>query len=585
MYNLAQPAARTPGGFTAEVVGRYDENNLQDHTTFTIKVTGPNVNQVVSRRYNQFEEMDTHLRARHGCSLPEMPPKSFFRAKFLPSFMDDREQALGRFINVAVSLDPFLRDERLRNFVSVALVNTGAQAMPMVTPVMAQPMGALPQAAAVPMYGVTGYSNTTSVATPLRNLAAPGQPVTPMSTLPVATATPMVAASVPNAAARTAPAAAASTPSFGMGDFASLDESGYQAVAATRSRKAMSALCIRVLHEQGWQVSDNTVLEQLLPRHSGEQGVQSYQVLVSELRVISSGTRRVVEVSIGRTADLSEHGYMGVAAKVSDIEMELFIRRTVSHLGLQVINEGGLLGVVPFFSGAHAVQSYTALCMELGSTIQRTDPWLAVVGEAGRARTTSIAATRRAAEASWDGRNAPLSEDGFAAVAKHKSIREMVAYVRRVVESFGLHIIDESGLERFVPPYCSDGGEQSFALLSADLFSASMRDGEWVKSGSADHMVTAPVTTPAPVASVSGMSAPLNEEGYMGVAALRSAFQMKLFIRRIVSQIGGRVVSESGMDDVVPFYSGEKATQNYANLFAEVASTAQRPGAWIMLDA
>merc|ERR1719487_77204 len=66
------------------------------------------------------------------------------------------------------------------------------------------------------------------------------------------------------------------------------------------------------------------------------------------------------------------------------------------------------------------------------------------------------------------------------------------------------------------------------------------------------------------------IAAPLDEIGYKKVAALKRHAAMEAYIRRIVSNTGCRVADESGLQGVVPFYSGEVAVQSYAALEAEI---------------
>merc|ERR1719486_408310 len=60
---------------------------------------------------------------------------------------------------------------------------------------------------------------------------------------------------------------------------------------------------------------------------------------------VCSGT-----VPIGTSAPLSEDGYLAVAKTCCNREMYDFVRRTISSMSMEVCDEGGLMGLVPWFT-------------------------------------------------------------------------------------------------------------------------------------------------------------------------------------------------------------------------------------------
>lgn len=64
--------------------------------------------------------------------------------------------------------------------------------------------------------------------------------------------------------------------------------------------------------------------------------------------------------------------------------------------------------------------------------------------------------------------------------------------------------------------------------------------------------------------------APLSEEGYQRVAALRSNNAMKMFTRRVLRALGREVSCEGGFDGFVPHYSGVFAVQSFERLRKEL---------------
>jgi len=67
----------------------------------------------------------------------------------------------------------------------------------------------------------------------------------------------------------------------------------------------------------------------------------------------------------GERAEMNERGYRSVAALKDNSQMEIFIRRAIEFLGLQVQDEGGLMGFVPFYSGVKTAQNFERLMVEL----------------------------------------------------------------------------------------------------------------------------------------------------------------------------------------------------------------------------
>lgn len=73
---------------------------------------------------------------------------------------------------------------------------------------------------------------------------------------------------------------------------------------------------------------------------------------------------------------------------------------------------------------------------------------------------------------------------------------------------------------------------------------------------------------------------PLNEKGYESIADLRSNHGMELFVRRLASQLGLRIVDKGGLKGFVPYYSGQKDTQSFEALQKELAAAAEE-GTWV----
>lgn len=71
---------------------------------FRVELHSTDGTHVVWRRYSEFARLSADL-LRHD-DLPEMPPRSFFRKRMLPGFMDRRHRGLAALLTAAVAADP-----------------------------------------------------------------------------------------------------------------------------------------------------------------------------------------------------------------------------------------------------------------------------------------------------------------------------------------------------------------------------------------------------------------------------------------------------------------------------------------------
>lgn len=152
--------------------------------------------------------------------------------------------------------------------------------------------------------------------------------------------------------------------------------------------------------------------------------------------------------------------------------------------------------------------------------------------------------------------NSVLTEDDYQAVAGMRSDDMMKVFVRKLLESTNREIRDESELSGFVPHYSG-----TIAVQSLDRMLSELQTVNWV--------------VPVPAASRNshvrgGRGAPLTEEGYQLVAALRNDEYMKVFIRRLARVTGHWVQDEGALSGFVPHYSGTLAVQSIDKLKEEL---------------
>jgi len=67
----------------------------------------------------------------------------------------------------------------------------------------------------------------------------------------------------------------------------------------------------------------------------------------------------------GHRAAMDERGYEAVAGLKSDAEMEAYVRRACRFMGFTVMEDAKLQGIVPYYSGVQAKQSFENLLLEL----------------------------------------------------------------------------------------------------------------------------------------------------------------------------------------------------------------------------
>mmetsp|Transcript_124168 Transcript_124168/g.215229 ORF Transcript_124168/g.215229 Transcript_124168/m.215229 type:complete len:281 (-) Transcript_124168:25-867(-) len=75
-------------------------------------------------------------------------------------------------------------------------------------------------------------------------------------------------------------------------------------------------------------------------------------------------------------------------------------------------------------------------------------------------------------------------------------------------------------------------------------------------------------------AHINGWNVDLNEKGYQAIAHLKDKTQMRIFVRRLVHNLGMGLKDEGGLEGVLPYYNGQAAVQTFSNLAAELKRTA-----------
>lgn len=169
-----------------------------------------------------------------------------------------------------------------------------------------------------------------------------------------------------------------------------------------------------------------------------------------------------------------------------DSEMFRFIKDMVNEVGGEILDEGGLAGIVPFYSGSRDMQSFVRLMEELQAIAHLPDGWLRMpVSSCFKTLQMGYGPQRFPAGV---GSVASLNEQGYQAVAFTRRSPEMAKFIRRTMEREGFEVVDEGGLSGLVPFYSGECGTRSFQQLVDELTQVASMQGRWVRSeGGGQH--------------------------------------------------------------------------------------------------
>lgn len=166
----------------------------------------------------------------------------------------------------------------------------------------------------------------------------------------------------------------------------------------------------------------------------------------------------------GWTAPLDEPGYQAIGGLKSDDDMEMFIRRVIDAYDCKITNQGGFMGIVPWFSGTTAIGTFVKLQETLLYAVLNPtrSPWLSYKNSDG---TT--------------GKTAELSFMGYVEVAATRKEEEMVAFARRVCDKIGVKVVNEDGFRGMVRWYSGADNFQDYGRLEQEVRSAANSPKTW----------------------------------------------------------------------------------------------------------
>jgi len=161
-------------------------------------------------------------------------------------------------------------------------------------------------------------------------------------------------------------------------------------------------------------------------------------------------------VSASIDAPLDETGYRQIRKLEDDGEMKVFIRRVAQSCNMKVIDEGGLNGAVPFMSGTNGSSSFNEVKATLFAALlaRSKDHWVAV---------------KNSTDAPITAHSASLDLMGYVQVRSLRNAVQMVTFVKRMVESMGIKIVDTGGFDGLMGFYSKPDDSESFQRLVTEI--------------------------------------------------------------------------------------------------------------------
>jgi hypothetical protein len=144
----------------------------------------------------------------------------------------------------------------------------------------------------------------------------------------------------------------------------------------------------------------------------------------------------------GAAASLDEKGYLAVAKLKNQKQMQIFINRIIDDRGLYLVDEGGLKGFVPYYSGAKATQTFKALNEEIDKALQKKKKgWVS---------------DKDMMSLLTSGADFDMTQEGFTQMQVECCHLSFDIYTRQLIAHLGMEICDEGCHWGFIPFfYCA----------------------------------------------------------------------------------------------------------------------------------
>lgn len=345
---------------------------------------------------------------------------------------------------------------------------------------------------------------------------------------------------------------------------APLDELGYKQVATLKSNSAMEAYIRRVISSSGCRVSDEPNFQGFIPFYSGVTATQNYANLETEIyrfctetgtwltslyprAALAAKDEATKPGTLGLTAPLTEQGFQEVLRFKDELQMLKYVRRVVSKVRGLVVDESGLYGLLPFFTGEKSVQTLGALILEIEEAMQRPDSWV-------------IKAEVNLIQKGTPGRALPKADVSLIQVAPPDDETEELAEDADTEQVPGTALKLEAPVRQKLDEVMATKESRVFRECSTEDLS---------ELHAMKH---------------SAMSVSLDQDGYEAMVRMKSDCAMMMFVQRVIQELRCRVLDESGLKGLVPFYSGTQGEQDIQELRTELTGVCQMEGRWMVPD-
>lgn len=165
-----------------------------------------------------------------------------------------------------------------------------------------------------------------------------------------------------------------------------------------------------------------------------------------------------------------------------DDQMVVFIKSAIEEVGGQILDEGRLRRIAPFYSGTKGFKSLSSLMEELSVVASSEDSWLQLPD-----KTRFKALQLGFGPAHFPkhvGQVASLTDQGYQAVLWAKRPQEMVDFIQRAIAEEGLEVVHEGGLSGLVPFHSGECATRSYSELLEELREVSKMEGSWLRHAS-----------------------------------------------------------------------------------------------------
>jgi len=174
----------------------------------------------------------------------------------------------------------------------------------------------------------------------------------------------------------------------------------------------------------------------------------------------------------GAAASLDEAGYSAVADRCCLSEMRQFIERQAKNLNLDICNDGGLNGLVPFHTCLKGPKTFAELTSTLLSESSQKCSWVASAGTCNK----------------LPDEEAELNQAGYAAVVDRCCQAEVKHFITRTAKNLNLEICDPGGVTGLAPFHHCEKEPQTFADLTSTLLAASTQKCYWLTKGKCEPL-------------------------------------------------------------------------------------------------